>query len=104
MTTIRSARVCSSVLMGVVVVVFSWPVLPEGGVQAADDPKSGSPTPKSEPLQAASATAKSPPVFLSRGGPDRTGSVSGSRLPEHPVVLWTKPLSDSPASPCLPTA
>ncbi len=40
-------------------------------------------------------------VFLTRGGPERTGSVSGSRLPEHPVVHWTTRLARFPGEPLL---
>src|SRR4051812_45844537 len=32
-----------------------------------------------------------PRVYHSRGGPDRTGSISGSHLPEHPAVIRIVP-------------
>jgi outer membrane protein assembly factor BamB len=79
MIMIRLPRVFSSVLLGAAAIVFSWSVPPQRVSQAAEDP----------------------PVFLSRGGPQRTGSVSGSRLPEHPVVLWTTPLAGFPGEPLL---
>ena len=68
------------------------------GALAADDPKAARPGPASSSPRSA---VESPAVFLSRGGPERTGSVSGSRLPDHPVVQWTTPLSGFPGEPLL---
>ena len=101
MITIRSARVSSAVLSGVAATVFSCASLPQRGLLAADDPKAGGLSPKAQPPQSARAIVATPPVFLSRGGPERTGSVSGSHLPEHPVVLWTTPLQSFPGEPLL---
>ena len=100
MITLRSARVFSAVLVGVATTVSSWASLPQGGL-LADDRKGGGPNPTVQPPQPAGAMAESPPIFLSRGGPQRTGSVSGSHLPEHPVVLSTTPLSRFPGEPLL---
>ena len=51
--------------------------------------------------QPARPAIEPPLVFLSRGGPERTGSVSGSQLPEHPVVQWTTGLEGFPGEPLL---
>jgi eukaryotic-like serine/threonine-protein kinase len=94
MITIRLPRVASALLIAVVAAPC---ILFQRDSQAADDP----PSPTAQPPQPARAISGSPPVFLSRGGPQRTGSVSGSRLPEHPVVLWTTTLSGFPGEPLL---
>ncbi len=77
---IHPARASAAVLMAAVT-EFSWgPMLPCGSL-SADDPKAGVPQPE---------------VTLFRGGPERTGTVSGSRLPEHPAVRWTRRLAGFP--------
>jgi outer membrane protein assembly factor BamB len=43
----------------------------------------------------------SPSVFLARGGPERTGAISGSHLPERPAVVWTTPLTTNAGQPLL---
>jgi outer membrane protein assembly factor BamB len=65
---------------------FSWSLMLPCKLSAADDSKAGVPQPA---------------VTLSRGGPERTGTVSGGRLPEHPAVRWTRRLAGFPGDPLL---
>jgi outer membrane protein assembly factor BamB len=95
---IKLARVFTVILIGVVAPGFSWGLLSQCELLAADDPKAGRRGPAASPPQ---SDVESPAVFLSRGGPQRTGSVSGSRLPEHPAVRWTTRISGSPGEPLL---
>jgi len=68
---------------------------------AADDPRAAQSGLAVSPSQPARSTVEPPAVFLSRGGQERTGSVSRSHLPEHPVVQWTTELPSSPGEPLL---
>jgi outer membrane protein assembly factor BamB len=85
MVMIHPARASVAVLMAAVT-GFLWGWLLPCGLSAADDPKAGGPRPE---------------VTLFRGGPERTGSVSGTHLPEHPVVQWKTPLAGFPGDPLL---
>jgi outer membrane protein assembly factor BamB len=51
--------------------------------------------------RAAGSAGDSPAVSLFRGGPERTGSLSGAHLPEHPAVRWTTQLAGFPGQPLL---
>jgi outer membrane protein assembly factor BamB len=82
---IHPARASSAVLMAAAT-GLSWILMLPRGSSAADDPRDGAPKPA---------------VTLFRGGPERTGAVSGSRLPEHPAVRWTRPLAGFPGDPLL---
>ncbi|WP_148591941.1 outer membrane protein assembly factor BamB family protein [Aquisphaera giovannonii] len=68
---------------GIAAIAIAWCGVAGARGLAADDPAGG------------------PAVFLSRGGPERAGAVSGSRPPEHPAVRWTRPLESSPGEPLL---
>ncbi len=94
---IKLRRTFSAVLMGLTAAGF-YP-FSRGRLHAADDPR-GEPAAAAFPRSARS-DVQSPPIFLFRGGPQRTGSVSGSHLPEHPVVQWTTPLPGSLSEPLL---
>ncbi len=72
--------------MGTAVAGFSRAILVSSELRAADGPK---------------ADAPKPAVTLFRGGPERTGSVSGTHLPEHPAVRWTTQLAGFPGDPLL---
>ena len=98
---IESARVFTAVLLGVAVAGFSWVVPAQSGLLAADDPKDARHRPAASPPQPAQRVVESPRVFLYRGGPERTGSVSGSHLPEHPAVHRIVPLQGVPGDPLL---
>ncbi|MGC8639943.1 MAG: PQQ-binding-like beta-propeller repeat protein [Isosphaeraceae bacterium] len=65
---------------------------------AGDETKGNQAVPAAAPAR---ADGKSPVVWLARGGARRTGAVSGSHLPDHPVVRWTRRLASSPGEPLL---
>ncbi len=98
---IQLARTPTAVLIGVVTTGFSWGLLSPCGQLAAQEPKAGPTGPQAPLPRSARSVDESPAVFLSRGGPERTGSISGSHLPEHPVVQWTTPLESFPGEPLL---
>jgi outer membrane protein assembly factor BamB len=80
------ARAFAAFLMGAAVTGFSWALLVPRGLSAADDPK---------------AEVPKPAVTLFRGGPERTGSVAGTHLPEHPALRWTARLAGFSGDPLL---
>ena len=90
---IQLARSFTPALIGVVATGFSWGLFAQREMLAADDANAGRSWPPALPAQFA---GESPSIVLSRGGPQRTGSVSGSRLPEHPVVQWTTRILEFP--------
>lgn len=83
----RSTRAFAAVLLGSVCVGFAGSAPSSRAAPAHDEPK------------ITRSTDESAAVTLFRGGPERTGSVSGTHLPEHPAVLWTRPLTSSPGEP-----
>jgi outer membrane protein assembly factor BamB len=95
------ARASTAVLLGMAVAGFSQGLLARSGLPAADDPKDARHGPAASPSQPAKRVVESPRVFLSRGGPERTGSCSGSHLPEHPAVHWIVPTEGDPGEPLL---
>jgi len=95
------ARALTVVLIGVALTGFSSGSQSQSAQTAADDAKAGSPRPIALPPQSARPVADAPAVSLSRGGPQRIGSVSGSHLPEHPKVEWTFPTEGDPGEPLL---
>jgi outer membrane protein assembly factor BamB len=98
---IQSARAFAAVLVGMAVAGSSWGVLARSAPPAADDPHDARHTPAAAPPQTATPVGESPRVFLFRGGQERTGSISGSHLPEHPAVHWIVPLEGDPGEPLL---
>ncbi|MFI5455321.1 MAG: PQQ-binding-like beta-propeller repeat protein [Isosphaerales bacterium] len=98
---IQLARALTVGLIGVAITGFTWGYQLQSGLPAADDAKAKSPRPIALPPQSARPVAEAPAVSLSRGGPQRIGSVSGSHLPEHPRVEWTFPTEGDPGEPLL---
>jgi eukaryotic-like serine/threonine-protein kinase len=97
MLMIHPARVFTAVVVGAAATGFSWGSPCACGQPADDDPKAGVPG-----VAATSRPTDEPPaVTLFRGGPGRTGVVSGSQLPEHPAVRWTTRLAGFPGEPLL---
>ena len=95
------ARAFTAVPLRVAVMGLSWGLLARSGLLAADDPKDARHRPAASPPQLAKQVVESPRVFLYRGGPERTGSTSGSHLPEHPAVLWILATEGDPGEPLL---
>jgi len=95
---IKLARSITAVLMGVLATGLSWGFLSQRESLAGDDPKVGR---KGSAASPGWSDSDSPAIVLSRGGPQRIGSVSGSHLPEYPVVRWTTRLARSPGDPLL---
>ena len=98
---IKSARGFTAVITGLVATAFAWGLSSRSGLRAADDPKAGPTAPAAAPSASARSIVPSPAVFLSRGGPERTGSLAGSHLPEHPVVQRITRIPGSPGEPLL---
>lgn len=98
---IRMAQAFTAFLTGLVAAGFSCGHLSQCALSADGDPKAGRTSPNDSPPRSARQVVEPPAVFLSRGGPERTGSVSGSHLPEHPVVRWSTRISSSPGEPLL---
>lgn len=90
------ARATTAVLLGMAVAGFSQSLLGGSGLPAADDPKDARHGPAASPSQPGRRVVESPRVFLSRGGPERTGSISGSHLPAHPAVHRIVPTEGDP--------
>jgi outer membrane protein assembly factor BamB len=80
--------------------VLAWCPCSDGGFPAAQDANiaQSAATAREQPVRSA---AESPPVALFRGGPERTGSISGTRLPEDPAVRWKTELERFPGQPLL---
>lgn len=95
---IQFARSLTALLIGVMATGLSWGLLSRGELRAGDNPKAEQGRPTALP---AKADGESPAVALFRGGPQRTGAVSGSHLPEHPAVRWMTPLARSAGEPLL---
>jgi outer membrane protein assembly factor BamB len=97
----RMARVLTIVRNGVLAFGLSASVLVPRGPIAADDleRRRGERTDLAAPP--VRSDADSPTPFLSRGAPERTGSVLGGQLPRHPVILWSRELGSSPGEPLL---
>ena len=85
----QPTRAFAAILMGSVCAGFAWSVLCPSGVLADDEPKTSR------------SAGESAAVTLFRGGPERTGVVSGTHLPEHPAVRWTTRLEGFPGDPLL---
>jgi eukaryotic-like serine/threonine-protein kinase len=94
----QSKRAFAGVLLGSVFAGFSWSFPSLRGLLADDQPKATRPVPSASPPR---ADGESPAVTLFRGGPERTGSVSGTHLPEHPALRWTARLAGFPGDPLL---
>jgi outer membrane protein assembly factor BamB len=91
-------------LVGVVIlaaVAFPWGSPSRCELMAAEHPNAPRAVPDQLPAPPAQSNVGSPAVFLARGGPERTGAVSGSHLPEHPAVQWTTPIPRLPGQPLL---
>jgi len=97
----KLAQAFTAVFTGAGAAGFSWGLLSQCALPAADDPKPGRTGSAAAPPRSARSVVESSAVFLSRGGPERTGSVSGSHLPEHQVAQWTTRISSSPGKPLL---
>ena len=90
-----------TVLMGAIAAGFWCGPRSQCGLLAATDPKVDRTRQEAAPRQTGRSAGDSPAIVLYRGGPERTGSVSGSHLPEHPVVQWMTKLSGFPGQPLL---
>jgi outer membrane protein assembly factor BamB len=94
----QPTRAFAAVVMGSVFAGFSWSFFSPRGLLADDEPKAPRPGPSALPSR---STVGAPAVTLYRGGPERTGSVSGTHLPEHPALRWTARLAGFPGDPLL---
>ena len=100
MVMIQFARTGTAVIMAMAVAGFSWVVLARSEL-LADDPKAARPKPAASPPHAGKPGTGSLGVFLSRGGPQRTGSISSTRVLEHPAVQWSFSTKGEPGAPLL---
>jgi PQQ-like domain len=98
---IKLARAFTAVLTGLVASGFSWCLVSPRVLCASDDTKAAKTDLTASAPASVDPAAGSPAVALFRGGPQRTGSVSGSHLAERPVVQWTTPLPDPLGQPLL---
>jgi eukaryotic-like serine/threonine-protein kinase len=84
----KLAKTFTAILIGVAAYGLLGGLAQEGGLRAADGHQARPTQPAVASPPSAPSVVQSPSVFLFRGGPQRTGSISGSHLPRHPVVLW----------------
>jgi hypothetical protein len=80
----KLARTFMATLIGVAEYVQLLVLVQEGALRAADSPQAPPTQPAVASPPSAPSVVQSPAVFLFRGGPQRTGSISGSHLPRHP--------------------
>jgi outer membrane protein assembly factor BamB len=101
MVMIKPASSLTALLTRVVATGFACWLVSSCLLCAADDPKAGRTGLTAPPPRSVGSVAGPPAVSLFRGGPERTGSVSGSHLPERPVVQWTTLFPSSLGQPLL---
>jgi hypothetical protein len=78
------ARTFTAILIGVAARGLLGGLIHEGALRAADGPQARPTQPAVASPPSVPSVDQSPAVFLFRGGPQRTGSISGSHLPRHP--------------------